>query len=158
MCQCVITSQGSSPRTVGSKTTGAGELVLGSVSWCLWAQEEADNYLYHLSADITDSLHLSYTRSSGETAPLACYEIYIKMWCLSVCQFRWILSGLVPLLLRVLPFSSRPCRICIFLLRDSLQNVCENVSRLYKAKCNHSFSTFCQPQRCNLEREQVLKF
>ena len=58
LTQVMPGSRGSSPRTVGrsrdGERRGAGA---GRASWCLWAREEADNYLYHLWADITDSYH-----------------------------------------------------------------------------------------------------
>ena len=62
--------------------------------------------------------------------------------CPSVCFGEFYLDWSLYFIFLSLPFFSRFCWICIFLLRDNLQNVCENVSRLYKIKCKHSFSTY----------------
>ena len=49
LTQVMPGSRGSSPRTVGrSRDGGRRGAGAGRASWCLWAREEADNYLYHL--------------------------------------------------------------------------------------------------------------
>ena len=109
--------------------------------------EEADNYLYQC---ITSGLISRAYHSRGlkitdrERQRLFANIVNTRRCnaCPSVCFGEFYLDWSLYFIFLSLPFFSRFCWICIFLLRDNLQNVCENVCRLYKTKCNHSFSTY----------------
>ena len=78
----------------------------GRASWCLWAQEEADNYLYHLWADITDSYHsrrLKITVTVSQQAGSSLDRGFL--------QTLWIHEDVMPVRLSVSVNFSRTGRI-----------------------------------------------